>query len=166
MLQTLLADQFGLKLHVDPRPKPIYRLVPTSRDGQLGPRLSRSSADCAAVVAMEMRGQRPEKPTCSAASYPGRLVVTALAMPTVARLLSDSVDRPVVDGTGWTGVFDLELEAVEIRPPGPFGPSYRPSDTRESIFQALPAQLGLKLEPTRGTVDVLVIDHAELPAER
>jgi uncharacterized protein (TIGR03435 family) len=166
MLQTLLADRFKLKLRVDKRPRPLYRLVAANVDGSLGSRLHRSDADCAAVVAMEIKGQRPEKPACSAASYPGRLVVTGLSMPTVARLLSDSVDRMVVDGTAWAGVFDLELEAVEIRPPGPFGPSFRPSDTKESIFQALPSQLGLKLESTRGTVDVLVVDHAELPAAR
>jgi uncharacterized protein (TIGR03435 family) len=83
-----------------------------------------------------------------------------------ASLLSESVHRTVRDGTGLAGVFDLELEAVEIRPPGPFGPSFRPSDTKESILQALPAPLGLKLEATQGTVDVLVIDRVELPAAR
>jgi uncharacterized protein (TIGR03435 family) len=166
MLQTLLADRFQLRMHVEKRPRALYVLALANRDGQLGPRLRRSDADCAAVVAMEIRGQRPEKPTCSAASYPGRLVVTALAMPTVAKLLAESVDRTVQDGTGLAGVFDLELEAVEIRPPGPFGPSFRPSDTKQSIFQALPAQLGLKLEAAQGTVEVLVIDRAELPSVR
>jgi uncharacterized protein (TIGR03435 family) len=164
MLQTLLADQFKLKLRVETRTRALYVLVLANPDGQLGPRLRRSDADCAAVMKMEINGERPAKPTCSAASYPGRLVVTALTLPSVATLLSGSVDRMIRDGTGLTGVFDLELEAVEIRPPGPFGPSFRPSDTKESIFQALPAQLGLRLEATQGTVDVLVIDHAELPS--
>ena len=164
MLQTLLADRFKLELRTDKRPRPLYLLVPANRDGHLGPRLRRSDADCAAVVAMQIRGERPAKPSCSSASYPGRLVVTALSLPTVARLLSESVDRPVQDRTGLDGLFDLELEAVEIRPPGPFGPSFRPSDTKESIFQALPAQLGLKLEAAQGTVDVLVLEHVERPA--
>jgi len=140
--------------------------VLASRDGQLGPRLRRSDADCAAVMAMEIRGQRAEKPTCSVASYPGRLVATAVTLPSLASLLSGSVDRTVRDGTGLAGVFDVELEAVEIRPPGPFGPSFLPSDTTESIFQALPKQLGLKLEPTQGTVEVLIIDRVERPAAR
>jgi uncharacterized protein (TIGR03435 family) len=163
MLQALLAERFKLKLRVEKRPRPLYVLALATPDGPLGPRLRRSDVDCAAVVAMEIRGQRPAKPSCSVAAYPGRLVATALSMPSIARFLSDSVDRPVRDETGLAGVFDLELEAVEIRPPGPFGPSYRPSDTKESIFQALPAQAGLKLEPTQGTEDVLVIEHVEMP---
>jgi uncharacterized protein (TIGR03435 family) len=166
MLQTLLADGFKLRLHVEKRPRPTYRLVRANPDGPLGPRLRRSDSDCAKAVAMEIRGQRPEKPTCSVASYPGRLVATALSMPSIARFLSDSVDRPVRDATGLAGVFDLELEAVEIRPPGPFGPSFRPSDTQESIFKALPAQAGLKLEPEQGAEEILVIDQVEIPATR
>jgi uncharacterized protein (TIGR03435 family) len=81
----------------------------------------------------------------------------------VASVLSESVDRPVVDHTGLEGTFDLELEAVEIQPPGPFGPSLRPSDTKQSIFMAMPEQLGLKLEAMQGTVDVLVLESAEPP---
>jgi uncharacterized protein (TIGR03435 family) len=123
----------------------------------------RSEIDYAAVTAMFIKGQRPEKPACSSASYPGRLVATALTLASVASILSGSVDRTVVDHTGLTGTFDLELEAVEIRPPGPFGPSFRPSDTKQSIFMALPQQLGLALEAMQGTVDVLVIDSAEQP---
>jgi len=164
MLQALLADRFKLKLRTEKRPRPVYVLALATPDGRLGPRLRRSDVDCAAVVAMEIRGQRPEKPSCSFAAYPGRLVATALSLPSIARFLSDSVDRPVRDGTGLAGVYDLELEAVEIRPPGPFGPSYRPSDTQESVFQALPAQAGLKLEAAQGTEDVLVIEHVEMPA--
>jgi len=163
MLQALLADRFKLKLRVEKRPRPLYALTLATPNGPPGPRLSQSDVDCAAVVAMEIRGQRPEKPSCSVAAYPGRLVATALSMPSIARFLSDSVDRPVRDATGLAGVYDLELEAVEIRPPGPFGPSYRPSDTQESIFRALPAQAGLKLEATQGTDDVLVIEHVEMP---
>jgi uncharacterized protein (TIGR03435 family) len=163
MLQALLADRFKLKLHTEKRARPLYVLGLARPDHQPGPRLRRSDVDCAAVMAMEISGKRPEKPSCSVASYPGRLVATALSMPSIARFLSDSVDRPVHDGTGLAGVYDLELEAVEIRPPGPFGPSYRPSDTKESIFQALPAQAGLKLEAAQGTEDVLVIDHVEMP---
>jgi hypothetical protein len=47
----------------------------------------------------------------------------------------------------------------------PFGPSYKPSDTKESIFTMMPKQLGLKLDKQQGSVDMLVIEHAELPAD-
>jgi uncharacterized protein (TIGR03435 family) len=163
MLRTLLADWFKLRVHVESRSRSIYALVTVGSDRQVGPRLRRSEIDYAAVTAMFIKGQRPEKPACSSASYPGRLVATALTLASVASILSGSVDRTVVDHTGLTGTFDLELEAVEIRPPGPFGPSFRPSDTKQSIFMALPQQLGLALEAMQGTVDVLVIDSAEQP---
>jgi len=162
MLRTLLADRFKLRVHTESRNRPIYALMMAGSDRQLGPRLRRSESDCAAVTAMYIKGQRPEKPACASASYPGRLVVTALTLPTVASILSRSVDRLVVDRSGLTGTFDLELEAVEIRPPGPFGPSLRPSDTKQSIFDGLPQQLGLKLEAMQGTVDVIVMS-AEQP---
>jgi uncharacterized protein (TIGR03435 family) len=161
MLRALLADRFKLRMRVESRSRPIYALVMATPDQQLGPRLRRSEFDCAAIMALYLKGLPPERPACSSASYPGRLVATALTLPSVASLLSASVDRVVIDRTGLTGAFDLELEATEIRPPGPFGPSYRPSDTKQSIFDGLPQQLGLKLEAMPGSVDVLVIDGAE-----
>ena len=44
----------------------------------------------------------------------------------------DIAKWPVIDRTGLKGVYDYELEGVEISHPGPFGPSYKPSDTKES----------------------------------
>jgi uncharacterized protein (TIGR03435 family) len=92
-------------------------------------------------------------------------VVVALPMPAIASLLSQSVGRSVVDGTGLSGRFDLELEAVEIRPPGPFGPSYRPSDTKQSIFVSLPEQLGLELKPATAPVEILTVEQVQKPTE-
>ena len=81
-------------------------------------------------------------------------------MPSLASVLSGALDRVVVDGTGLEGVFDVELEGVELRPPGPSGPSNRPSDTRESVFTMLPKQLGLRLEPRKGRLEVVVVERA------
>jgi uncharacterized protein (TIGR03435 family) len=165
MLQDLLAERFKLKIRTTTDELPIYALVIANGKADLGPRLHRVDVDCGAVMAAMIRGEMPAKPTCAIASYPGRLVVAALPMPAIASLLSKSVDRMVVDRTGLTGRFDLELEAVEIRPPGPFGPSYRPSDTKQSIFSSLPEQLGLELKPVAGKVETLVIEHVEKPDE-
>jgi uncharacterized protein (TIGR03435 family) len=162
MLQAVLADRFKVRLRTESRPGEAYLLV-LARTDHIGPRLRRSDVDCAAVMEMELKGQRPEKPVCAVASYPGRLVATALTLPTLGTLLSRIVDRPVIDQTGLDGLFDLELEAVEIKPTGPVGPSLRPSDTTQSIFEALPAHLGLKLQATQGTIDILVIESAERP---
>ena len=165
MLRQLLADRFKLKLRTERIERPIYALVVAKSDGALGPRLRRSDVDCGAVMAMLIKGQRPAKPVCASASYPGRLVVSALPVSALASLIEKSVDRVVVDRTGLTGRFDIELEAVEIRPPGPFGPSYRPSETKQSIFSSLPEQLALELKATTGPVEILIVDHAEKPIE-
>ncbi len=165
MLRNLLADRFELKLRTEYVERPIYALtVPTSEE-KAGSRLRRSDVDCGAVMAKMTQGGPPAKPTCATASYPGRLVVVALPMPAIASLLSKSVDRPVVDRTGLTGRFDLELEAVEIRPPGPFGPSYRPSETTQSIFSSIPEQLGLELKPATAPVEILIVEQVEKPTE-
>jgi uncharacterized protein (TIGR03435 family) len=164
MLRQLLEDRFKLKLRTERIERPIYELVVKS-DRALGPRLRRSDVDCGAIMAMLIKGTPPAKPTCASASYPGRLVVSALPMSALASLIEKNVDRVVVDRTGLMGRFDAELEAIEIRPPGPFGPSYRPSETRQSIFSSLPEQLGLELKATTGPVEILIVDHAEKPIE-
>jgi uncharacterized protein (TIGR03435 family) len=109
------------------------------------------------------RGDRPTRPGCGFAPYSGRLVGTAVTMPSLASVLSGTLDRVVVDRTGLEGTFDVELEGVEFRPPGPSGPSNRPSDTTESVFTTLPKQLGLRLQPKDGSVETIVVERAERP---
>ena len=80
-------------------------------------------------------------------------------------LAGDVLQRAVVDETGLTGVFDITLsinpESLAWYVPFPGNPP--PTNNAPFIFEALPAQLGLKLEAGRGPVEVLVIDHAEQP---
>jgi hypothetical protein len=101
---------------------------------------------------------------CLVATVPGMAVVasgvTGFSMPHLRSAAAGAQGSgPALEVIS----FDLELEAVEIQPPGPFGPSHRPSDTKQSIFRALPQQLGLTLEAMQGTIDVLVIESAEQP---
>jgi uncharacterized protein (TIGR03435 family) len=74
-------------------------------------------------------------------------------MDLLTQLLGNATDRIVVDRTGLTGGFDIDLE---------WSPDQTASD-KPSIFTAVQEQLGLKLESTKGLVDVIVIDHAERP---
>jgi bla regulator protein blaR1 len=82
-------------------------------------------------------------------------------------LISQIVDRPVVDRTGLTGRFDFTMEWMPepgelFALPGA-GPQ---SDFQGTTFlEALREQLGLKLESTKATIQVLVIDHLERPSE-
>ena len=67
------------------------------------------------------------------------------------------VDRPVVDQTGLAGMFGFTLTFASF--------STAPNlSNNPSIFTALQEQLGLKLEPARGQVELLVIDSFEQPA--
>jgi uncharacterized protein (TIGR03435 family) len=162
MLRTLLVEQFKLKVRTEVREMPVYALVLARSDGTLGPRLRRSDVDCAEAVALMIKGQRP-RANCGFQEYVGRYVPSVLTPPDMASIFSALVDRPVIDRTGLSGHYSADLEGVEIRPPGPFDPGYGPSDVARAMFQALPAELGLKLEATTAPVEVLVIEDAANP---
>jgi len=103
----------------------------------------------------------------------GNLQGTAVPLTTLVNALVNQLGRPVYDKTGLTGLFDLKLQWTpgSEQVPGPFGPNPNapppppPDAEGPSIFTALQEQLGLRLESTKGPVDVLVIDSAEKPAE-
>jgi hypothetical protein len=140
------------------RERPVYAL--TMREpGAPGPRLQRSDRDCGDEMRALERGERIAGPPCGASPYPGRLMARAIGMADLAALITPWVDRAVIDRTELGGLFDVDVEAVEVKPAGPFGPSYRPSETKRSIFDTLPEHLGLRLEPVTAPVEVLVVDR-------
>jgi uncharacterized protein (TIGR03435 family) len=70
------------------------------------------------------------------------------------------VDRPVIDKTGLGGAYDLKMEATPE-----FRRDRNPQPEDISVFTAIQEQLGLKLDPQKANVEVLVVDHIELPSE-
>ena len=96
---------------------------------------------------------------------PGRLFANTVTMGTLATLLSSHADRPVIDGTGLSGLYDVELESRDIkaRPdyqPGPSDLALTPANG-PTLAVAVEQQLGLRLEPVDGAVSVVVIDAAD-----
>jgi uncharacterized protein (TIGR03435 family) len=175
MLRALLEERFKLSVHHETRELPIYALVVARSDGKLGPHLRRAAVDCDAAGRGNASPPIPQSPTerlpCGMRQAPGRILAGGVPMAPLVGNLSNFVNRVVVDRTGLTGNFDLELEwtpdqppplATGVVPPSAFPP---PPTDGPSIFTALPEQLGLKLESTKGPVDVLIIDHAERPTE-
>jgi uncharacterized protein (TIGR03435 family) len=171
MVRSLLADRFGLRAHTETRELPVFHLVPARSDGKLGSGLRPSSVDCAAI-----RARRPPGATVPAdGSEPSCRVAFALAAGSMtirfvgettaemARYILPERGRPVIDRTGFAGTFDGELTFAPEPLPG--FPRLPGSENGTSLYTALPEQMGLKLEPARGPVEVLVIDHAELPTE-
>jgi uncharacterized protein (TIGR03435 family) len=93
----------------------------------------------------------------------------AITMEQLSGSLLPFVDRLVVNRTGLKGIFDADLQWTPDRlPPGAVavgGPPPSLDPDRPSIFTAVQEQLGLKLESSKGPVDVLAIDHIECPTE-
>jgi uncharacterized protein (TIGR03435 family) len=168
-VQRLLADRFRLKSHRETRELPIYHLVVDRDDRRLGPRMKAAVVDCEPF----RTGERPIQdsprdenglPRCALRFSLAAGIRTARYDGTstrrLAELLQADVNRAVIDKTGLSGAFDIELTFEDDRylPPG--------ATRREgvSLFTAVQEQLGLKLEAARGPVEVLVIDSAERPA--
>jgi uncharacterized protein (TIGR03435 family) len=146
MIQALLADRFKLAVHRETRVLPIYTLVVAKG----GPKLRESDASRYMVDGLN-------KPYCRAG-------LTNFRQCTMAEFAEDAgilhLDRIVDDGTGLTGRYDFDLHysTPEI------GDDNLPGAV--SIFDALPEQIGLKLEPGERPVFVYVIDHVERPSEK
>jgi uncharacterized protein (TIGR03435 family) len=82
----------------------------------------------------------------------------------VANVFSIFLDRPVLDRTGLKGKFDFKME-YDQNTDVPALPLPGAELTGSALFTAFQEQAGLKLQPTKGPVEVLVIDHAEKPSE-
>jgi uncharacterized protein (TIGR03435 family) len=152
MVRQMLAERFALKVHMDVRERPIYRMVVARTDGKLGRSIYRiDDAACG--------GSDPQP--CDLAAWSGGLTSSGMGLEQLAvtlfnRSQTTGVDRPVVDHTGLAGMFGFTLMFSS--------PATAPHlSDHPSIFTALREQLGLKLEPARGPVELLVIDSVEQP---
>ena len=171
MWQTLLADQFKLRLHRETRELPVYVLTVAKNGFKLPPA---KEAGCVSFPPGTKPHYVPGKVDCGYVSGPygryvtGRLHIegSKVHMGDLIRELALILDRPILDKTGFTGEFDLQLNFTPygslMGMPSAYGGPANPN--LPNIFAALEEQLGLKLVPAKGPVEVLVIDHAEQPA--
>jgi uncharacterized protein (TIGR03435 family) len=174
MLRALLAERFNLKMHSERRELPIYALILARSDGKLGAQLRPAAVDCAALQAGRRGGpplappQPGERLPCGIRVGPGQLTGGSMPISQLATLLAPFVQRVVVDRTGLTGNFDFDLtwtpDQIPQGPPPAGAPLLPPVDPNgPSILTAVQEQLGLKLDSTKGPVDVLVVDRVEQP---
>jgi uncharacterized protein (TIGR03435 family) len=91
-------------------------------------------------------------------------LASAVGQPISAFLffLTGQLQRAVIDSTGLTGTWDIDLT---FSPDGFAAPATTPQDSGPSLFTALQEQLGLRLEPSTGPVQVLMVDRIERPTE-
>ena len=186
-MQSLLGERFNLKAREETREFPIYALV-VANPGRLGPKLTPSKVDCAAAARgrgtaptptpTPMRMEPGTRPECGMTTNGGRLMAGGFTMTQLANSLSQFAGRSVVDRSGLTGAYDLDLEftpdpALRGRgmggglPPGlpPPGSEGVVDPAGVSIFTAMQEQLGLKFDSQRGPVPVLVIESVSQPTE-
>ena len=177
MLRALLAERFSLLVHSEQRELPVYDLKRSPRNGQPGSQLRPAAAQCTRPTPPD--GLPPPPPSlprgmmeavplmpgatlrCQSIFMPGHLSARAASLDALATELTDTLGRPVVNRTGLTGEFDIDLryaadlnavtDAQTSNPPG--------------VATALQEQLGLRLEASRAPVEVLVIDRVAMPTE-
>jgi uncharacterized protein (TIGR03435 family) len=178
MLQSLLENRFQLKTHRETRELSVYALVAARSGLKLPPPREGGCVDSAADAPAEWAGGRiaapgevpPTSARCGSTGLNlgptgARMQGGKIAMPELVRRLSLLLDRSVVDKTGFTDLFDLQLDFVpdETTPAMPAPPPDL-GISGSSIAQALRQQLGLQLESTKGPVEVIVVDRAERPS--
>lgn len=182
MARALLANRFRLVVHTEMREIPAYDLMLARTDRRLGSGLSSPAIDCDQYRAAVAKGERvPSGPNpfgdrlhCVATVMPildhtrrvpgatARLTAGGMRISDVVNLMANQVGRPVVDRTGLTDRFDIELQFT--RGPVAVNPAPDSVETGPAFLTALAEQLGMRMEPSRATVDVLVIESVERPS--
>lgn len=144
MLQALLADRFHLMVHRETKEANVYSLVVAKN----GPKFKHSTAD--ETYIRLYRNTPVDQPGVSYTIGAQKASMALFA----ERLGAMELGRPVLDHTGLDGEFDFKVEYATNDNP----------DVGASIFTAIQEQLGLKLEATKGLLEILVIDHVEKPS--
>ena len=200
MLQRLLIERFGLMTHVESRPIPAYELVVgksglTIKEVDAANELDKDFGGDALTQSTNRLSETVEGPVRMMAiplgmrrvtersrydawtTAQGTYVVDAarITMGELASVLTPNLDKPVVDKTGLTGVyqFKIELDANQSAIRGLLNLGIKTNvrgepigmPTGVSTFKAIES-LGLKLEERRSPFDVVVVDKiAQAPVE-
>jgi uncharacterized protein (TIGR03435 family) len=156
MFQRLLADRFKLAVHWETRELPVYALIVARKGSKLQPAKDPSE------------GSNISSNDSGADS---QFTAKGVTLPQLAEALTQELSRElghnVIDKTEIRGRYDLTLKWTPDAGAAPIatGSATSSADSGPSIFTVVQEQLGLKLQPAKGPVQILVIDHAEMPSE-
>jgi uncharacterized protein (TIGR03435 family) len=161
MMQTILKDRFKLQIHRETRPGPVYELVLGKGSPKLKPL---QDGSCIPVIIgrplpLPPDGQHLCRNVVNLDS-PRAVEMEGGMLSSFVGLLGMALDRPVIDKTGITGNFEIHIVASSDDSATP-----QPVTSDPGIIRAVQEQLGLRLVPAKGPVDVLMIDHIERPSE-
>jgi uncharacterized protein (TIGR03435 family) len=193
MMQTLLRDRFKLTFHAEKRDLPIYALIMARTDRRLGEGLIRTpEGEClprgAAIAGAQASTPGPPPPgpspldpnakaNCGQLVFgPGRLFGHGIPIDMFAQALGGlpaltAFNRIVQNQTELEGTYDFDFKFANdfagrggafVPPPGAGATAATPGD-EPALFTALQEQLGLKLDPRRANVEVMVIESVERP---
>ena len=190
MLQALLADRFKLTLQRENKELSVYALLIAKN----GPTLQEAKPGETHSQEVKFLDGRPLEPGMMSMQYGtnspdgrplesgkmmmefggGQMAGHGISLGVLVDQLSQQLDAAVVDKTGLTGNYDFTLHwapdkshaPLQGAEQSPAGSEATPAaESSPSIFTAIQEQLGLKLEPQKALMQVLVIDHVEPPAE-
>jgi uncharacterized protein (TIGR03435 family) len=156
MLLALLEERFALKTHTETQTIDVFAMLPARSDGKLGPKVQVWNGSCEGQT--PPREDDPKMPRCPSPFRPDGIFLEGATMFAAAEMLSvqrQALGRIVEDRTGLTGRYNMKLE-FQLTPLNPDGPS---------LFTAVREQWGLKLEPAKGPLEVIVVDSAQPPTE-
>jgi uncharacterized protein (TIGR03435 family) len=157
MLRSLLVERFALKAHFETKQQSVYALLLADPNGRLKPSLRRRTSEC--TSAARATPDTDTRGICRGSVSRGHITATGVTMTNLVAGLSrvPEIDGVVVDRTGLTGTFDLELRWSPETSSGQFAlPSL--NSAAPSFFTALREQLGLRLERRTESLPVLAID--------
>lgn len=163
MLQALLADRFKLTLHRETRESAVYALVVDRKGLKMKP--SKDQTLFAGDFPDGSPDGRPVTGRSPKELGQGRLAGEGIPMTILVNLLAGPLDSPVINKTGLTGRFDIDLKYMPTSGQAPAaGAEAAVEDpSTPSLFTAILEQLGLRLEPEKGPVEFFIIDHIERP---
>jgi uncharacterized protein (TIGR03435 family) len=167
MLKPVLEERFKLKVHTETKELAVYELVVAKGGSKL------KSATPGDTYANGIKGPDGTGHAGMMRVSRGELTAQALPISSLVNMLSQQLQRTVIDKTGLTGNYDFGLQWTEENSDPMFkGPDGGPPRTEPapdasgpSIFTALQEQLGLKLQSTKGPVETLVVDSVAMPSE-
>ena len=154
MVQAMLQDRFHLKAHLETKEMPVFALVLAKGGSKL------KQADPNDTYTKGIKGSDGVGHPGTISMNGGNLIAQGVSISSFAQNIAYEANRNVIDKTGLTGTYDFTLQWSRDDTQGAAG-----TDTGPSLFTALQEQLGLRLESTKGPVDVVVVDHVEMPSE-
>jgi uncharacterized protein (TIGR03435 family) len=160
MRLDILRERFHFQAHFETKTLPVYNLVLAKS----GPKFTGGKRDAETAAAMAKRGITASNGTMIV--YDGEITGGGIPVSSLVFSLTGAVGRTVIDKTGLTGNYDVELKwTPENGDQSSTDNGQTDAQSGPSIFTALEEQLGLKLQPAKGPVQTLVVDRVEMPTE-